>query len=353
MRRYFSALVCIIVVSAVRCDPDVFAHRAAYVTAAPVELVDPATGEHSVSLSVLIYNVADLPWPLASDRDEALRRIGDELFALRRAGNAPDIVLLQEAFTDRSDEMAARAGYVFAARGPARGEAPRNPGEADDFRAGRKFWKGEKLGKVVGSGLVALSSYPITEIVRRPFRRHDCAGFDCLAAKGILLVRVQVPGVPAPVDIMTTHVNSRRSSGVPDTRSLRAHHLQFDEIASFVADHRDPDNPFVLGGDLNARHAPARYTYAAARIRHPFVHDYCRGAGGGCQVAMKLEGDTPGINTQDLQAFDSGAAVSIRPTRMMLMFDQQVGGTMLSDHMALLVVYQLSWKPEVVTASAQ
>src|SRR5688572_28767412 len=196
MRRYFPALVGIIVVSAGRCDPEVFAHREAYATAAPAEVVDPATGEHRVSLSILIYNVADLPWPLASDRDDALRRIGEELFALRRAGNAPDIVLLQEAFTDRSDEIRARAGYGFAARGPARGEAPRNPGKANDFRAGRNFWKGEKLGKVVGSGLVALSDYPFVEVVRRPFRRHDCAGYDCLAAKGMLLVRVQVPGVP-------------------------------------------------------------------------------------------------------------------------------------------------------------
>ena len=39
--------------------------------------VDPRTGEHSVELSVLTYNVAGLPWPRRSGTGRAMQRIAE------------------------------------------------------------------------------------------------------------------------------------------------------------------------------------------------------------------------------------------------------------------------------------
>jgi endonuclease/exonuclease/phosphatase family metal-dependent hydrolase len=348
MRLRGPALVCMIGLSTVRCEPELAsAYPRPWTAPPPAITVNAASGERSVGLRVMIYNVADLPWPVGKDREAALKRIGDELYAMRRAGTAPDVVLLQEAFTKRSDEIGRRAAYAYSVRGPRARDVP------DEATSGRNFWRGETAGKLVGSGLVALSDYPIVDVARLPFGRNMCAGYDCLAAKGALLVRVQVPGVPAPVDIVTTHVNSRRSSGVSDARSLVSHRRQFDEIAGFVARNRRPGNAFVLAGDLNVRRAPARYDYAVMRVGHPFVHDWCRRPEAGCDVDMALgDGDRPGLGTQDLQAFDSGSAVRISPVGMSLLFDQPVDGRMLSDHAAHLVVYRLSWPADTLMAGS-
>lgn len=334
-----------------KCDPvPVSAHPARYAAPPPVASVDPASGERSVTFRVLIYNVAGLPWPIGLHRGEALRHIGDALRGLRASDAEPDVVLLQEAFTEEGREIGARAGYAYSADGPGRADAPHNPQPQDAFRAGRSFWKGEKLGKMVGSGLVALSDYPIVGTARQAFGRHDCAGFDCLASKGVLLVRIQVPGIPEPVDIVTTHLNSKRSSGVPESRSLQAYRRQFDEIASFLKTHRSPDHPLVLGGDLNVRGEPARYDYAAARLGHPFVHASC-GTSVVCDIGRQPDVRRPGIGTEDLQTFDSGGGVRIEPVSMRLLFQQPVDGRPLSDHAAELVVYRLSWHPARLAAA--
>ena len=53
--------------------------------------------------------------------------------------------------------------------------------------AGRSFWRGERSGKVAGSGLQILSDYPIVAIRRQAFPEAACAGYDCLANKGIVM----------------------------------------------------------------------------------------------------------------------------------------------------------------------
>ena len=75
-------------------------------------------------IKLLTYNVAGLPWPAASGRPQALQRIGDRLAALRRQGQAPHVVVLQEAFTSEALAIGARAGYRYQARVPD-ADAPR------------------------------------------------------------------------------------------------------------------------------------------------------------------------------------------------------------------------------------
>lgn len=51
-------------------------------------LVEPFPGaaRTTTDISVLTYNVRGLPWPLASDRGNALRAIGRELAQMRQSG---------------------------------------------------------------------------------------------------------------------------------------------------------------------------------------------------------------------------------------------------------------------------
>jgi endonuclease/exonuclease/phosphatase family metal-dependent hydrolase len=306
---------------------------------------DAEHGEHFTTLSVLIYNVEGLPWPARSNRAERLDEIARQLGAMRARGEAPDVVLLQEAFTPRAARIPIEAGYPNFVRGPRRTERlERIPEERPRLPGRRSFRHGERFGTFLSSGLAAASDYPILDAWSEPFHRRECAGYDCLANKGAMLVRLWVPGVPAPVDIFNTHMNSRRSTGVPEERSLAAHRLQTDRSAEFIERVRDPANPLIFGGDFNMAQAPLRAEHFFDRKPYAIVHHYCLAVSRSCEIKMSWDGDEPWMDTQDLQGFDDGAAVRVRPIRIEAMFDEPWQGAPLADHDGLLVTYRLSWR---------
>lgn len=314
-------------------------------TRTPAIAVDPETGQRRLQLSVLIYNVAGLPWPVRTGRSAALRQIGRQLEEMRAAGTAPDLLLLQEAFTAEAARIGVRAGYLNGVRGPRRTDRPGIDVSSLDraFLAGRRFFNGEKAGKLLSSGLYIYSDYPIHALYSTPFGRHTCAGFDCLANKGVMVAEITIPGVPARLQLLNTHLNSRAASGVSHVRSLYAHNRQVDEIATLLARTRHQDQPFIFGGDFNTRRSEARFDYKIDRIPGTVVDYYCVVEADDCDVRISWDGDAPWMDTQDLQGFESGTLVAVRPIRVEAMFDQPYRGRMLSDHDGYLVTYELSW----------
>jgi len=306
----------------------------------PVIQVDPATGEHSTRISVLIYNVKAIPWPFLWGRSGDLKKIQATLASWQQAGTAPDVVLFQEAFRDRPRKMGKKVGYPDWARGPKKGDdAEKLPSTNNEFVTERSFMKGERLGKVMSSGLAAFSEFRIVKRIAQPFKRHACAGYDCFANKGLLLVSIQIPGVPVPIDIVTTHLNSKKSSGVPDTRSFYAYQLQVDELTTFINEHRDPTHPLILGGDFNLRESPNRLKYVREKVTFPFVRAWCHVDPSVCR--SKVKGVDP-WHSQDQQVFNGSPVVNVEPIATDEVFDSE-DGKVLSDHSGFLVTYRISW----------
>ena len=310
---------------------------------APID-IDYASGTASMDLTVMTYNVAGLPWPIKKGREAALKDIQHEIETLYAAGRAPDVIVLQEAFTP----AAARIGAVY----PNRLRGPRTtdrsvtdaPQIAEAFRRERRLLKGERSGKVMSSGLMILSDYPIAASAMTPFRRTSCAGYDCLANKGAMIAVIDIPGAPAPVQILNTHLNSNRKSGVPEPRARAAHRQQVDEMGALMAGALNPSWPFIYAGDFNTKKSEARFAHNAATLRGTLVTHHCLNPASGCDARMTWSGDTPWLDTQDLQGFASGARVEVRPVRAEAMFDKPVKGRVLSDHDAYVVTYRLTWK---------
>lgn len=272
---------------------------------------------------------------------------------MRESGRSPDIVLLQEAFTREAALIGVRAEYNNRVKGPGpRARALNGESIPNDFKRQRSFWKGEHLPKQLSSGLYILSDYPVKSVFKQPFRRNACAGYDCLANKGVMLARIAIPGVPASVDIFTTHMNSQNASGVSASRSVVAHQLQTDESADFLAVSRASGNPLIFGGDFNMRGSPERFAHF--RLRKPFniVRHYCTRLVSDCDVRMSWDGDEPWMDTQDLQGFDDGRLVKVRPVRVEALFDWPWRGRPLADHDGYLVTYRLSW-PASAGSTAQ
>lgn len=73
-----------------------------------------------------------------------------------------------------------------------------------------------------------------------------------------MLVRISLPGGGDPVDVVTTHLNSRRASDVPDERSNQAHDRQLACLTAFIRRFHDPRDALIVAGDFNAGQTQAR-----------------------------------------------------------------------------------------------
>ena len=314
----------------------------------------PVARTASAEVSVLTYNIRGLPWPIATGRHAALKKIGRELAALRAEGRQPDIVLIQEGFRGEVADLVKASGYRYWAQGPTRSERPRDapPADARGFKRALYRASGEGWGKFTSAGLHVLSDAPITDVSDIVYRY--CAGLDCLANKGAMLARVALPGVPGEVDVVNTHLNSKRASRTPLARSLQAHNLQVEELLGFIADHRAAGAPLLVGGDFNVKGSAARYDHLADARPYKVVSEFCSAPGSACEGDQQADGKgrPPWLRSQDLQGFEAAPAVDVRPIRVDTVFGRNADGARLSDHDGYLVHYRLTWIPKPAPAAA-
>lgn len=296
----------------------------------------------STRIEVLTYNVEGLPWPARSGRKRFLHEIGERLAMLRARGEAPHVVMFQEVFSRSAARTVTRSGYPSLAPGPSHSQRPppalrrHLPGKPNPHR-------GELGIKLLSSGVVIASEFPIVEQRSQPFARGSCAGFDCLANKGVVLARIAIPGVPGSLRLFNTHMNAQGASRVPEPRHSAAHAKQAREISEFMAMSGYETDPVVLGGDFNMKASETRFSRFSHFGPPELVHSYCIAHPEICDVRMSWDGDAPWMDTQDLQLFSSGAYVTVRPVRVETMFDGGPSGPLLSDHDGFRVTYELSW----------
>jgi endonuclease/exonuclease/phosphatase family metal-dependent hydrolase len=297
-------------------------------------------------ISIMSYNVHGLPWPFTHGRPRALREIGARLAAMRTEGNQPHLVLLQEAFSRDAKAIAREAGYPYAATGPGRGERWRarpDAGEVQFIRADNKL-KGEGDGTFEDSGLLVLSDYPILDIKRAPYLRFACAGYDCLANKGMLLVRVAAPGATEPLTVVDTHMNSRGASGVPPQRSDVAYALQAEELRDFVSANVPANAPAIVAGDFNIK----RDAYRRAMITGG--SGVLSGAQDAIRTALSGSGaldDKAAVETIANRGADwlfarGGAGTKLTLEKVSVPFGKEPNGKSLSDHYGYVAYYALS-----------
>lgn len=301
-----------------------------------------AVEARSIDLTVLTYNVEGLPWPVRAGRGKKLKAIGRQLAQLRAEGRAPDVVLLQEGFIKDTAELIALSGYPYVAKGPDKRQRDGNVLGKDrlPYRRIKYRTRGEGVGKWRGSGLYILSDHPIVSETSHAYR--FCAGLDCLANKGVMMVGLQVAGAPTVVEVADTHMNAKGASRVPRRRTQTAHHLQADELKTFLLKSRTAGAPLIVGGDFNVKHSAARYDYVLGDYPFVVTSQYCKLNAGACEAKMSFDGDAPWLDTQDLIGSSDGDGVTVRPVQVQALFDG-LAGPVLSDHDAYQVRFRLTW----------
>lgn len=290
----------------------------------------PAAGP----ITLLSYNVEGLPWPLTHGRTAAAAAIAAELRALHARGTGPQVVAVQEAFGDAQKAIGAAAGYRYTVYGPAADAARAAPTTAADvdFVAHASLWHGETESAREDSGLAIFSDYPVVWAKRIAFPHYACAGYDCLAAKGMLAVALRVPGQATPVVVVDTHLNARAASGVSDARSLYAYRRQVDALRVFIADQQRSGAGVMLAGDFNVGNDPERQLYLHAALvgadglRLAGSENAC---GGTCRTLAPVATLT---RAKTIVAY-RGALAPAGPARV---FGTAVDGEQLSDHIGVL-----------------
>lgn len=315
---------------------------------APVITADMGT---SSALSVLTYNVKGLPWPVARGRTADLAAIGNRLASLRILGRQPHIVALQEAFTGEAKAIGVRGGYSYRVIGPSADAAQSTSSGsiAESLSSNGSWLKGETEGHMVDSGLMLLSDYPIIRVQRAAFPLGACAGYDCLANKGVLLVTVSIPGIAQPVDVLTTHLNSRHASGVSDARSLSAYTQQVQFLGRFVRAHHDPDHPLIMAGDFNVGSAPGRLhalSSALAGLSSGRGRSLLRPAlaramqNANLNRRAQADADWTLQRARDWQFVSDGQGSAVEVSGMAIPFGTSARGETLSDHMGFTIDYR-------------
>jgi len=302
----------------------------------------PARGAR---LSVLTYNIKGLPWPVADDRSSAISAIGQRLRLMRSRGIQPHIVLLQEAFMGQAKQLARVAGYDFVALGPtAAGPDVQSP-LGRKFDADAQWVKGERSGSLVDSGLMVLSDYPVTRTRRYAFPEGACAGYDCLAAKGVLVAWLDVPGAAGPVAVVDTHLNSRHSTHVRSARADTAYAWQVSALRHFLAREVSPDTPVIFGGDFNIGNVSSRRSAisAAPLLGAAQVDGLAESyAEGHVPTASIAEAQQILSRNKDRIISRSGKDIELSPFRSWVPFKLSTTDHPMSDHAGFVVDYHFA-----------
>ena len=285
-------------------------------------------------LTVLTYNVKGLPWPVASGRDQAMARIGERLAAMRREGRQPGVVVLQEAFTPLAKAIGTAAGYAWQVQGPYARAEPGNP-------VGGSWYLGETQAAMLDSGLAIFTDYPVLAVERSVFPQGDCAGYDCLAAKGVLLVTLDVPGA-GPVTVAATHLNSRKASGAPFARANAAYSRQAAFLGGALRARAQASGPLIFAGDFNRGDRPSRIAALDAAL-DPSAEALGRLADTGRLDGLQ-RGDLSIIRRRgrDMQFASDGRMLRVEPIAAHVPFGTEPDGTMLSDHLGFVISYRLT-----------
>lgn len=296
----------------------------------------------AAAFSIMSYNVKGLPWPIAVGRDQAISAIGQHLAAMRAIGVQPRVVLLQEAFRDTAKALGRAAGYRFVVTGPQVASSDQLQPLGQAFADSAQWIKGEESGSLVDSGLAILSDYPVVRIERYAFPEGACAGYDCLAAKGVLVAWLAVPSAGEPVAVIDIHLNSRRATHVASERADRAYTWQVAAVRDFLSRVLPSDSPAVFGGDFNTGQVPARI----AAVMQPLIDgpqvDGLRTilAGGGVVSGSQDEAQRIIGRNKDRILFRGGTRVSLRPEQAWVPFPV-ASQAPLSDHAGFVIGFSL------------
>lgn len=276
---------------------------------------------------IMSYNVNDLPWPLKRNKEPLFQGM-EKVFQERKIQKSyPDLLLLQEGFSSTTKNFISRLDYKYVHQG-------------NGALTSNRFEEGSKgmQKAVLGSGLWILSRYPIIASDNLAYGGKRCAGYDCLANKGVSYVRIEIPDV-GPMDIFNTHMNCYGASGCPPEVVSKAQNKQLESARKFIEEKNKGEIPIVYAGDFNIKSTDINCDELTGFCEFTHVGHYSEKSP---EICDELTRPLDLHVSTDHHLYRDGASLKLLPIYAAKSMREQVQGMALSDHLAYEVVYQFS-----------
>ncbi|WP_020673645.1 sphingomyelin phosphodiesterase [Amycolatopsis nigrescens] len=204
-------------------------------------MVAPAEGAGATTLSVMSFNVYQLPWIAAPGTADKTARAAAAERTIR--AQDPDVLVLNEAFSAQAEQLRARLADRWPHQTPLVGQRCAASGGWTTVNGNCS-----NSPVVVNGGVTVLSRYPITEQHQLVFTDSYFGTSDYFSNKGAALARIVVDG--RPVWVAGTHLQADEGpKTLPKAHQVRM--AQLGEIRDLVAKYAPVVEPVLIGGDLN------------------------------------------------------------------------------------------------------
>ncbi len=273
----------------------------------------------SVPLRVLTYNIKGLPPLIAPGWGNArLEVIAQKLAERLSKNNGPDIVVLQEVFTDAAKAVVPQSSYPFSAEGPTRNGTD----NSGDFQ------------KFFGAGLFILSRYQVLEAGQINYLKGVCATWDCQANKGIQYIKILIPGIKDKVTIFNTHMQSGQSHD-----QVRID--QMDTMAKYVLANHKEDELMIFAGDFNT--SPERPSFSVLKdiLKMSTAGEFCVANSSSCRLLNDSSTDDVYGKAIDHIFFKGTENYSIVPLTTERNFKEVFDDKTLSDHLGAETLFSV------------
>lgn len=278
------------------------------------------SAEHSAAtLRVLTYNIKGLPPLIAPGWGNArLEVIAQRLAERLSKNNGPDIIVLQEVFTDAAKAVVPQSSYPFSSEGPTRNGTD----TGGDFQ------------KFFGGGIFILSRYPVLEAGQINYLKGVCATWDCQANKGIQYIKISVPGVKDKVTVFNTHMQSGSSYD-----QVRVD--QMDTMAKYLLANHKEDELLIFGGDFNTSPERASFTVLKDTIKAQTAGEFCVNNSTSCRLLNDSTTEDVFGKAIDHIFFKGTENYSIVPLTTERNFKEIFDDKTLSDHLGAETLFSI------------
>ncbi|CRK61940.1 Sphingomyelinase C precursor [Alloactinosynnema sp. L-07] len=222
--------------------------RILLVAAALLAAATPAHAAPATTVSVLAFNIYQLPRVADGDVAAKEKRARDAEAAIRAAD--ADVVILSEAFSAEAESLRGRLADRWPAQTPLVGQhCSTSPGWTTvNGNCSNSV-------AVVNGGVTVLSKYAVTAKHQLVYRNSFWPTADYYSNKGAALVRVVKNG--RAVWVAGTHLQADQSP-FSIARSHEVRMGQLGELRVLVDKYAPASEPVIVGGDLNVEYWAGR-----------------------------------------------------------------------------------------------
>lgn len=243
------------------------------------------------------------------------------MIARKNAGTAPDVILLQGVNSDTARKFIKDINYPFVALGPMKSTYSND------------------------AGIAILSKHKILQTSNFSFGQA-CLGSACLNNQGLIHARIQIDGVPHPVEFINTQFQSKKAAIDANLANLLDYtqNKQLLDTVGYLVANALTDLPMVVGGDFESNVASRIYQQLLYVLKARNGGKECADIAS-CVITTGSQRYQLWSTSFDHQFIRNSSKIAMKVIQGARAFQVSEAADQISNGGSLEMIYQLSWKP--------